>query len=197
MERLVIGVDIDGVVVDYVTAALPLFSKVCGRPVSYQEFYCRDIGKCLGIDTKTEAYCWEQILSTDLLRYAPPIKGAIGAFSKLRKHEIWLVTGRPLSMQGLTTSWLNEKDIKYDRITFSSGKSKGMLSLQRDFDVFIEDQLEVACLMAEAGVFTLLLNQPWNQASTLPENCQRVSDWNAVVLAINKLESQRGTSSLL
>jgi uncharacterized HAD superfamily protein len=79
---------------------------------------------------------------------------------------------------------------------FGSDKTAGKLSLERDCDVFVEDQLEVAGLLAEAGVFTLLLDHPWNQAPILPENCQRVSDWHAVVLGINKLESQREAKSL-
>lgn len=179
--------DIDGVIVDYISAMLPLLSEVCNRPISYQDLRSRDLGEAANIDEKKEAYVWEQVLYTDLLRYAPPINGAIAGLSALSKHEIWLVTGRPIFMQNLTVSWLNEKNIKYDRIVFDSGKSAGTLSLERDFDVFVEDQLEVAYLIAGAGVFTLLLDQPWNQTPVLPKHCKRVTDWNAIVLSINKL----------
>ena len=188
MERLKIGMDIDGVIVDYASAMLPLLSEVCNRPISYQDLCCRDLGEALNIDEKIVAYVWDQVLCSDLLRHAPPIKGAIAALSTLSRHEIWLVTGRPTSMQSLTVSWLNEKNIKYDGIVFESGKSAGTLSLERDFDMFVEDQLEVACLIAETGVFTLLLDQPWNQAPTLPNHCQRVPGWNSIILLINKLE---------
>ena len=188
MKRLVIGMDLDGVIVDYVTATLPLLSKVCNRPISYQDLRSRDLGEALNIDEKRVAYIWEQIIFTDLLRYAPPIKGAIPALSTLSGHDIWLVTGRPTSMQSLTVSWLNERNIKYDRIAFDSDKTAGKLSLERDCDVFVEDQLEVASVIAEAGVFTLLLDQPWNQASILPKNCERVPDWNAIVRLIKRLE---------
>lgn len=89
-------------------------------------------------------------------------------------------------MQSLTVSWLGEKNIKYDRLVFDSGADK--LSAGRNFDVFVEDNLEQACAIAEAGIPSLLLNQPWNQASILPQRCQRVPDWDAIVLAISKLE---------
>jgi len=36
LKRFVIGLDIDGVIVDLGTAMLPLLSEVCARPVAYQ-----------------------------------------------------------------------------------------------------------------------------------------------------------------
>jgi uncharacterized HAD superfamily protein len=188
MRHLRIGIDVDGVIVDYVTASLPLLSEICGRPVSYQDFYSRNVGEVLNIDEKKETYFWEQVICSDLLRFAPPIKGAIAGLSKLDSHDIWIVTGRPTSMKSLTVSWLNENNIKYDRIVFDSDKTVGQLSVEQDCDVFVEDQLEVASVIAEAGIFTVLLDQPWNQTSVLAKNCIRVYDWNAIVMQISEFE---------
>ena len=91
MKRLVVGLDIDGVIVDLGTAMLPLLSEVCARPVLYQDLCSWDFGEALNIDEKTMTYTWEQILNSALLRHAPPIKGAIEGLSALSKHEIWLV----------------------------------------------------------------------------------------------------------
>jgi hypothetical protein len=57
------------------------------------------------------------------------------------------------------------------------------------FNVFVEDFIEEACAIAKAGIFTILFDQPWNNTSTLtlPENCKRVYDWNAMLLLINDL----------
>jgi uncharacterized HAD superfamily protein len=188
MKHMTIGLDIDGVIVDFVSSTLPLISEVCNRPVTYADVTHRDLTKFLNINEKKAAYIWEQIINTDLLQYSPPISGAIEGISALRQHEIWLVTGRPASMQSLTLSWLNENGINYDRIIFDSSKTEGNLSLERKCNIFVEDQLEVACLLAKAGIFTLLFNQPWNQAPALPAKCRRVSDWNAIVKVIKILE---------
>jgi uncharacterized HAD superfamily protein len=91
-------------------------------------------------------------------------------------------------MRNLTLSWLNKNSVKYDQIVFDSDKTAGNLSLERDCSVFVEDQLEVGVSLAEAGIFTLLLDQPWNQAASLPKNCRRVYHWDEVVDEINKLE---------
>lgn len=188
MKRLRIGIDIDGVIVDYVTASLPLLSQICDRPISYQDINSRDLTKALGMGKQAIAYFWRQVLFTELLQYAPPIKGVTKALSQLDGHKLWLFTGRPKHLKPLTESWLIGNSIVYNRIVFDSGKTVGKLSTERNCDVFIEDQLEVAAVLAEAGVFTILLDQPWNQTPILPRNCIRVFDWDSIILQINNFE---------
>ena len=185
MKHLQIGIDIDGVIVDLVSSMLPLLSKACGRPVSHQDIYCFDIGKALNIEEKM-ADIWAHVYHSNTLPFAPPIKGAITSLSALREHEIWLVTKRPTSTRSHTISWLRKKKIKYDHLIFDSSPYKH--SVGQNFDVFVEDNLEQACAIAEAGIFSLLLDQPWNQTPILPKHCRRVQDWNAIVLYIKKLE---------
>ena len=188
MERLTIGLDIDGVIIDYISAILPLLSEICNRPLIRDDITHTALTRILDIDEETSEQIWEQILGTNLLQSSPPVKGAIEGVAALSRHEIWLITGRPTSLQNLTVSWLDENRVKYDRIVFDSGKTAGNLSLERQCHVFVEDQLEVASLLADAGVYTLLFNQPWNQSDMLPENCHRVYDWDTIVRMINRLE---------
>jgi uncharacterized HAD superfamily protein len=177
MRNLKIAIDIDGVIVDLVTAMLPLLSKACGRPVHHEDIYCFDIGKALNIESKMQ-YIWDQVYHSDILQTAPPIKGAIMGLDKLSNHEIWLVTHRPKWTQQDTELWLKEKKIKYHRLEFVRSTKK--LSVGPDFDVFLEDNLEQACAIAEAGIQAILLSHPWNTCTTLPEKCIRVSDWDAI-----------------
>ena len=129
---------------------------------------------------------WEQLFESDASRYAPPIDGAINGLSTLSKHEIWLVTSRPMSTQSLTLSWLHDNKVRYDHIVFDRRGDK--LSVGPTFDVFVEDFIEEAYTIAKAGIFTILFDQPWNNTSILPNNCKRVYDWNALLLLINDLE---------
>ena len=186
MKHLVIGMDIDGVIVDFGSVILPLLSEVCARPVLYQDLCSWDLGKALKIDDKTMTHTWKQILSSDLLRHAAPIKGAIEGLSTLSKHEIWLVTSRPVSTQTLTLSWLQENKVKYDHIEFDRRGDK--VSVGPKFDVFVEDFVEEVYAIAKAGILTILFNQPWNNPASLPKNCKRVYDWDGLLLLINNLE---------
>ncbi|MFC2035979.1 hypothetical protein ACFLUJ_07675 [Chloroflexota bacterium] len=186
MKRLVIGVDIDGVIVDLGRAMLPLLSQVCARPVLYNDLRSWDLGEALNIDEKTMAQTWEQILNSDLLQHAPPIVGAIEGLSALSKHDIWLVTSRPMSIKCLTLSWLHNNNVSYDHIVFNRRGDK--LAVGPVFDVFIEDFIEEACVIAEADIFTILFDQPWNHTSILPKNCKRVYDWSTILSLVNNLE---------
>jgi len=185
MKNLKIGMDIDGVIVDLVTAILPLLSKACGRSVCHRDIYCFDIGKALHIEKQMQDI-WAEVYSSNMLRSAPPIKGAIVGLNELRGHINWLVTQRPKSAKKDTERWLRDKKIKYDNLEFVSGVAKH--SVANDFDVFLEDNLEQACAIAEAGINSLLLDQPWNQSSALPQKCRRVQDWDAIVTHIKTLE---------
>ena len=186
MKRLIIGLDIDGVIVDLGNAMLPLLSEVCAKPVLYQDLCSWDLGEALNIDEKTMESLWEQVLSDELLRDAPPIEGAIKGLSLLNKHEIWLVTSRPTYLRSVTLSWLEEHKIHYDNIIFDKRGDK--LSVGPKFNVFVEDFIEEARIIAKAGIFTLLFDQPWNKASVLPENYKRVYGWNDILLIIKDIE---------
>ncbi|MFC2017701.1 hypothetical protein ACFLTQ_00145 [Chloroflexota bacterium] len=185
MERLVIGVDIDGVIADLGTAMLPLLSEVCSRPVAYHDLSSWDLGQALSIDEVTMKRTWEQLFFSDALRYAPPIDGAIDSLSTLSEHEIWLVTSRPISTQDLTISWLHDNRVHYDQIVFNRRGDK--LSVGPTFNIFIEDYLDEIITITEAGIFALLFDQPWNQTSRLPANCERVYDWNNILQSISNL----------
>jgi len=186
MKRLVIGIDIDGVIVDLGSAMLPLLSEVCARPVLYQDLCSWDLGEALSISEETMNRTWERLFDSDALRHAPPIKGAVEGLSVLNKHEIWLVTSRPMSIASLTLSWLHDNKVSYDHIVFDKRGDK--LSVGPKFNVFVEDFLDETITIADAGIFTILFDQPWNQTSKLPANCKRAYDWDGVLQLINDLE---------
>ncbi|MFC2066846.1 hypothetical protein ACFLUO_07355 [Chloroflexota bacterium] len=186
MKRHVIGMDIDGVIVDIATAMLPLLSEVCARPVVYQDLCSWDLGKALSINEETMNHTWNRFLDSDELRYAHPIDGAITGLSAISENEIWLVTSRPVSTQGLTLSWLHDNRVHYDQIVFNRRGDK--LSVGPTFNVFVEDFLDETITIAKAGIFTILFDQPWNQASKLPINCKRAYNWGDVLQLINNLD---------
>ncbi|MFC2006439.1 hypothetical protein ACFLVG_05775 [Chloroflexota bacterium] len=185
MKRFVIGMDIDGVIVDIGKAMLPLLSEACARPVAYQDLCSWDLGEALNIDEEAIKRVWQQLFDSDALRYAPPIGSAISSLSLLNEHEIWLVTSRPISTRDLTLAWLQDNGIHYDQIVLNRRGDK--LSVGPTFNIFIEDFLDEAITIAKAGIFTILFNQPWNQASKLSSNCKRAYNWDDVLHLINSL----------
>jgi uncharacterized HAD superfamily protein len=189
MKQLTIGLDIDGVIVDYVSTMLPVLSRACHRDIKYQDIVTYDLRECLGIDGETLDRVWEQTLQTDLFLAIPPVRGAIEGIEslRLRQHEIWLVTARPSSIQEITLSWLETKKVKYDRIVFDKGSDKHLVT--SGFDIFVDDSAEVIRPIAATGTPALLFDQPWNRMAELPRNCRRVYDWKTILQVIDELES--------
>lgn len=186
LDKLTLGIDIDGVLVDYANMMLPLLSDVCRRPVSYPDLSCWDIGEALNISDETVEYIWQQVLGSDLLLNARPIDGAVTGMSELSRHEIWIITSRPPDMEEMTMSWLNNWRIKYDYIVFENEKHK--ISTRQSIDIFVEDNLEQARAIAEAGIASLLYDQPWNQSTSLPEKCTRIYNWGSVLNFVDMYE---------
>jgi uncharacterized HAD superfamily protein len=179
VKHLAIGLDIDGVIVDHVIPMLPLLSEACGRPVSREDLTNRDLAVTLRLDEGAVAGIWELTLGTDLLAYAPPIEGAIAGLAELSHHDLWLVTRRPPAMCDLTRSWLAGYGVGYAHLVLDR--------VGDSLPVFVED----ATVMAGKGVFTILLDQPWNQAPALPVNCRRACDWDEVVAVVREIERRR------
>jgi uncharacterized HAD superfamily protein len=107
---------------------------------------------------------------------------------QLRGHEIWLITARPITTRRATIAWLDQHQIDYGYLIFDQRHKRSAVSAR--FNVFIEDYLEEAVALAEAGIFTMLLDQPWNQTPTLPQKCHRVDSWETIVARIRELERQ-------
>jgi uncharacterized HAD superfamily protein len=186
MKKLTIGLDIDGVIADTVSVMLPFLSRVCQRQITHQDITTYNLENCLAIVSQTMENIWKQILANGLLLHAPAIKGALQGITECQHHEIWLVTARPSSIRETTLSWLKGKKVKYDHIVFDTGRDKHLVT--SGFDIFVDDFLEIVRPIAEAGTFTLLFDQPWNQTPELPQNCRRVYDWKTVVQVIDELE---------
>ena len=185
MKSLKIGIDIDGVIVNLVEAMRTLLSNACGHMVSDDHIYCFDIGKALNIESEMESI-WNQVYNSGLLRKAPAIEGAVEGMDKIKDHYIWLITGRPEKTRNDTEWWLKSKNIKYDKLEIG-GNYKASIS-DKEVDIFIEDNLEQAQWIAEAGIYTLLFDHPWNRNEIINNKCKRVKSWDDVICEVRILE---------
>jgi len=174
MDKILnIGIDIDGVIADLVSAMLPTLSEICGYSVTHADITEYDIGKALKIEGQM-AYIWKAVYNDAFLVNVPAIKGALDGLNRISNHTIILITGRPLKTQIATEQWLKNNFIKYDRLIFSQ---QGKHVYRDDIDMFIEDQYEEAYNMVAAGIPIILFNQPWNQRLRDSSNIKRVRDW--------------------
>jgi uncharacterized HAD superfamily protein len=188
MKRLKIGLDIDGVIVDYMQPMLSLLGEACDRPVAYEEISHWDIARALNVDEEIIESAWMRLFNGPFLLDAPPVEGALEGMKLFDAHELWIVTGRPSMVKKITEAWFRRYGVRYDKLLFVRPGNK--LSVAQGFDVFVDDFLDEAVSFGQSGVYTLLYDRPWNQSEILPESCRRVHNWETIVSLVQKLEEQ-------
>lgn len=175
-----IGVDLDGVTYDYVSALRNRFASY-GKPVdSMPDPHCWNIWECWGMEKDDWVKAADRAAVEGVFHQGTACDGAIEALCKLKKvgHTIHIVTHRELPhAQTSTIGWLNSQGIPYDTLTFSKEKTGFPV------DVFIEDNIDNARAVEASGVPCFLLTRPWNKDA---EDCRRVDTWEDFIAIIER-----------
>jgi len=191
---LIITVDIDGVIADFVGTFKKVVKKRYGVSLKEREIRVHDLFQVLGIPEE-EAY---QLILTTLRQDLGLIPGARIALNKLKAsgHTIVIVTSRPVKVAATTRRWLHLHGIPYDRLMFQSEGQKH--NSRRVADVVVEDHLREAIRWMPKANRVLIFDHPWNHSLNVKHRLIRVSNWNEAVLALKGVrKSVRPRSSKL
>ncbi|MDA0745313.1 MAG: hypothetical protein O2954_02270 [bacterium] len=174
-----IGIDIDGVTADFVTAFMPVLTEVLGRPVCYEEMTSYRFQDTFGYSDEVEAHLQAEIDRRDLMRTLPVMPGALEAVQRfVRNHEVHFITARTESRWGeVTQAWLDSRGFPYTSVRFREGRKA---EAREGFDLFLEDYLDNALDLVTQEIHVCLFDHPWNQCETLPSACTRVRTWAEV-----------------
>lgn len=100
-------------------------------------------------------------------------------------HDIFYVTARLSQMNEVTESWFNKYDVPFKEIFYLGSHDKLNKAHELNCDIFIEDRLENALQLSEAGIEVYLVNCPYNQFE-LNEKITRVHTWEEIYNEVNK-----------
>lgn len=197
LMSLRIYVDLDDVLAETTSRFPAVVEELFGHRKAFEEIHTFHLDVAFGLEQDELARLFEFVHAGDFLIELEPREGAIGVLEgwDAAGHEIRVVTGRPPQSQAHSLEWLAQRAVphahfhicdKYDR--FDTGVDVLHLDDVRalDFDVAIEDSLEMAGLLAGWGVeHVFLLDRPWNRDhGSLPEavraRVQRVEHWDAI-----------------
>lgn len=171
-----IGVDIDGVVADFVTPFLLLVKKRYGLVLRQQDIYVHDLHLVLGIPRGEAMDLVHETIRCDL----QPYPGAIRGLARLRRdHEVMLVTSRPRDMMDVTRRWLSRRNIPHDRLLQFQEGSKHRS--EHPFDVFVDDHLREALALVGKVPHIIVLDRPWNRTFNVAGVLKRARNWREVV----------------
>lgn len=184
-----LGIDIDGVVLDFVSAFCTICRERHGYPIRYEDIIRHDLGQVLGLPKRRLEALIRETLESNLIR---PYPGAVEELRRLREqgHVIELVTSRPESLRERTETVLRQNRVPYDKLVFASFLKKVVEA--EHLDLFVEDSLAEALELADNGIPVLIYEHPWNRRSLNVEGrlCY-VKDWTELVRAVEATAAQR------
>jgi hypothetical protein len=186
-----VGFDLDGVVYDFRKAHSDFevgrgnLHCAIDKALDHWDYFH---GWGFTLDDWLTSYA-EGVDAGQILRTGEPMLGAVEAAEalSLAGHTIHIVTDRSIGVdpESATREWLHKVGFPYCSLTFSRDKRA------IPTDIFIEDRLENADALNEAGTLCYLINRPWNRVTgdTRPRvdslaefvrEVQRKAEWDSL-----------------
>lgn len=180
-----IGVDIDGVISDSYTVWLQELNQYYGKNITVLEDYEMHLVFDVPWDDMNNFFVQNV---QKLFSIPKPMKGAKEGIETLlaEGHEVIYVTARTPDEEEYTFDWMSKHGIPHEQILFSGLKSKVDLVKQWQLEIFIEDYMKNAEVIAELGLPVLLLNASYNQGE-LPQGVMRCADWSEILKDIRQI----------
>jgi uncharacterized HAD superfamily protein len=197
MAKPVIALDIDDVLVDTAAALLNDYNEKYGTSLKKHHYYSKDTS-VLGVsDYEVAAERLTRYVLSGALTEAHPLADAVEAVKRLSvRYSFVGVTSRPADIAPATKEWVQMhfgdavSDVLFTHFVMAANAPTGTSLTKVDVcsDIgavyLIEDHLHHAVPVADMGVKVFLINQPWNQADTLPPNVERVANWKGIERAL-------------
>jgi uncharacterized HAD superfamily protein len=171
-----IGVDIDGVIANFVATFIPLVRDRYGVSITEEDIYVHDLFLVLGIGEDESIQLIRDTLSQDLDLY-PEARQSLARLA--RENEVVLLTARPADMMDLTRDWLRRRRVPYHTLVHLDEGFK-----HRDdtlFDVVIDDHLREVIRFAPSVPLVIIFDHPWNRSLNVRGLFKRASNWREVL----------------
>ncbi|MFL0249153.1 5' nucleotidase, NT5C type [Clostridium neuense] len=185
MKNLNICIDIDGTLTNpyyWLDKTAEHFNKI----VRHEDFTQYEYSKVIGISQSDYDEFYEKYKfkyhSKDVLRFKA--RDVINKF--YLSNNVFFVTAREKSLEMLTFSYLNRKNIKFDRLFVLGTHHKVKKAKELKCDVFIEDNPYNAEELSNAGFKVFLIDTTYNRKIS-HHNIIRVYDWIDIEDAVNNL----------
>ena len=185
-----IGIDIDDVIVDFCFPFAKFHNEKYGTKWSKENLNTYRLEDLTGdtwdeMQDKMDLFVEEADFFNK--KVDPVIVESIKTLAK--KHEIYIITGRPDHYRDGTIKWAQENlNGLYKEIFFVYGKvekvDKWQFCVNHGIEVIIEDLPEFAVKCNEAGITVLLFDHPWNQ-TVKGKNIIRVKNWSEIIKSLN------------
>ena len=175
-----IGIDIDGVIADFVGSFLPKLNKICD--CNFHEIVSHNFRNNISVDINAYDSLWnEEVIEGKIYKILKPINGAIEALNRLsQNHVINIISSRGENSRKITENWLLHNNIPFSSLELVQNKRDKVL-LMMDCDLIIEDELEIARILESLGKQVILFDYPWTKECI---KTKRVNNWDEILRII-------------
>lgn len=168
-----IGIDIDNVLAHTFRDLSGYFNRHMGLQ---NETDPREVIRIMREDKLKMVGYWFATWRKKLLTQAEPIEGALDTLLEwLPLHRLVLITSRLPVFNRQTKEWLNKHGFPYHELHHARELTKYRKA--NGCDLFVEDNLDEAEVLAKHCGKVFLLDQPWNRRPYKQKNIIRVQDW--------------------
>lgn len=169
-----IAFDIDGVLAN--TQAI--FCKALGLSLQQITKYNIRIPGMIakeieGLLNKAILHSWQQIIPHE---YAAETVEFV--YSRTRKPVLLVTSRMPSILESVTYQWLKLHFHVPLRVKFAKDKLPVLLNSRNQ--IFVEDRLQTANLLADAGITCFLISRPWNAGRAVHTNVIRMENLKEV-----------------
>lgn len=167
----IVGIDIDGVLADYVKGFVAFINKTLGTDYDYTQVKEYNVPKSLGLSVNEGKLLKDLYRRSGAKRTLPTMPGAAEFTKRLKSMgvNIILLTARPedkySSIYYDTLHWLRENDIEFDLLLFDKSKGERLdkvLGDERKLDFFVDDVLKNLEDVSKYTNQLFLVNKPYN-----------------------------------
>lgn len=186
-----IGIDLDEVVADSLTAIINFHNKKYGTTLTKEDFHSYDFWEIWGGTPEETAEKCAIFFATEQRSSVNPIAGSVRGLAELKKrgHGLYVVTGRSSDSARETEKWIEAKfpkvfsGIHYANLYTFDGRARLKSAMCRELgvDVLIDDQPMNVLDCAINGIRAFLFDQKWNRKTVLPAGAERVISWEEIV----------------
>jgi uncharacterized HAD superfamily protein len=169
-----IGIDIDGVLADFVTSYNALIRERTGIHIppasdTYPDVWEYDVAA--GLTSEQLGMLWAEIRKGQFWATLHALPGAVEDLQRLwelrRDHDIYFITSRPgLKAKRLTEQWLSWHGYPDATVLITKGaKEKALVAAGLELDVFVEDNAtNLATIMnMNPKLAPYLIDRPYNR----------------------------------
>lgn len=198
-SKKVIAVDIDEVLANFVDYFIEYHNLEYETTITKDKFITFELSEIFETTVEEMNLKFRKFKDQGHNLKLEPIKGSKRGIDKLikRGYKLHIVTSRPETIKDDTSKWV-EKFFpgKFVQVHHAFNKyyepllqnlTKAEICRKIGARVLIEDNLDLALDSSENGITVLMMDAPWNQTDSLPENVIRVKSWEEILGKIDKL----------